>query len=71
MLHKAYPIVIGLQKDLNLYLVNVFDISVAAGELGLKRPFEQGLPYLLKNFCEVHFVEDVRFQSSYCDWRKR
>ena len=67
MFQDATNDVIWLQKDLNLYLVNVFDTVLAANELGMER---QNLPFLLKQLGNLNMIKNRRFQKFY-DWRTR
>lgn len=53
-----------LQRDLSLYIVNLFDTHQAAKRLGLAR---LSLAYLLKNYCQIEL--DKTFQLA--DWRIR
>lgn len=53
-----------LQRDLALYIVNMFDTHQAAKRLGLAR---LSLAYLLKNYCQIEL--DKTFQLA--DWRIR
>lgn len=53
-----------LQKDLSLYIVNMFDTHQAARKLNFARA---SLAYLLKHFCQ--FEADKTFQLA--DWRIR
>ena len=53
-----------LQRDLGLYVVNMFDTGQASRVLGLAR---HGLSYLLAHYCSVQ--ADKQFQLA--DWRIR
>lgn len=64
MLHGASSDVVWLQKDLNLYLVNMFDTHLAALTLDFPR---LSLAFLLKHYCNVD--ADKRYQLF--DWRVR
>ncbi|CAM9785859.1 unnamed protein product [Ectocarpus sp. 6 AP-2014] len=62
--HGSDSDVLWLQRDLGLYLVNMFDTGQAARQLGLP---SFGLAHLLERFCD--FVPDKKHQLS--DWRMR
>ncbi|KAM6977515.1 exosome complex component 10 [Aplochiton taeniatus] len=62
--HGADSDVEWLQKDLGLYVVNMFDSHQASRALNLGR---NSLDHLLKNFCNVD--SDKRYQLA--DWRIR
>lgn len=64
VLHGADSDVEWLQRDLGLYLVNLFDTHQAAKRLNFAR---LSLAYLLKHFCNVD--ADKSFQLA--DWRIR
>ena len=64
MLHGADSDVVWLQRDHNLYLVNMFDTGQAARALELPR---LGLAYLLQFYCDV--TANKKFQLA--DWRIR
>lgn len=53
-----------LQRDLGLYVVNMFDTGQASRVLGLPR---HGLGFLLAHYCGVQ--ADKQFQMA--DWRIR
>lgn len=62
--HGALSDIDWLQRDLALYVVNMFDTSEAAKLLGFPR---LSLAYLLKNYCNIE--ADKAFQLA--DWRIR
>ncbi|XP_067826748.1 exosome component 10 [Heptranchias perlo] len=62
--HGADSDVEWLQRDLGLYVVNMFDTHQAARTLNLGR---HSLDYLLKQYCDVQ--ADKRYQLA--DWRLR
>lgn len=62
--HGADSDIEWLQRDLSLYVVNMFDSHQAAKRLGLAR---LSLAYLLKHYCKVE--ADKTFQLA--DWRVR
>lgn len=62
--HGADSDVEWLQRDLSLYLVNLFDTHQAAKRLGFAR---LGLAFLLKHYCNID--ADKTFQLA--DWRMR
>lgn len=62
--HGADSDIQWLQRDLSLYIVNMFDSHQAAKRLGLAR---LSLAYLLKHYCKVE--ADKTFQLA--DWRVR
>lgn len=62
--HGADSDVEWLQRDLSLYLVNMFDTHQAAKRLGFAR---LSLAFLLKHFCNID--ADKTFQLA--DWRMR
>ncbi|CAN0407040.1 unnamed protein product, partial [Ectocarpus sp. 12 AP-2014] len=64
VLHGSDSDVLWLQRDLGLYVVNMFDTGQAARQLGLP---SFGLAHLLEKFCD--FVPDKKHQLS--DWRMR
>uniref|UniRef100_A0A1B6DM44 HRDC domain-containing protein n=1 Tax=Clastoptera arizonana TaxID=38151 RepID=A0A1B6DM44_9HEMI len=64
VLHGADFDIPWLQKDLNIYIVNMFDTRVAASKLGFNK---QNLAHLLKTYCMVH--ADKNYQLY--DWRTR
>ena len=64
VLHGAERDIIWLQRDLGLYVVNMFDTGQAARALELTR---FGLKHLLKEFCDVEV--DKKYQLA--DWRQR
>lgn len=64
VLHGADSDILWLQRDLSLYIVNMFDTHQAAKQLAL--PF-LSLAYLLKTYCEVD--KNKNFQLA--DWRIR
>lgn len=64
ILHGADSDVEWLQRDLSLYLVNMFDTHQAAKSLNLAR---LSLAYLLKHYCNID--ADKTFQLA--DWRIR
>lgn len=64
VLHGAESDVEWLQRDLSLYLVNLFDTHKASKRLGFPR---LSLAYLLKNYCDLDV--DKTFQLA--DWRIR
>ncbi|XP_055850996.1 exosome component 10 [Episyrphus balteatus] len=64
ILHGADSDVEWLQRDLSLYLVNMFDTHQAAKSLNFAR---LSLAYLLKHYCEIE--ADKTFQLA--DWRIR
>lgn len=64
ILHGADADVLWLQRDLGLYLVNMFDTFHAATKLAFPK---RGLAYLLELY--VNFEADKRFQMA--DWRIR
>lgn len=66
-MHAANLDVVWLQKDLNLYVVNLFDTTIAANEIGFRQP---GLGSLLKQVCGVTIEKNKDFQK-YFDWRTR
>jgi len=63
ILHGSKYDIVWLQKDLGIYVVNLFDTGVAAKILGLKA----SLAFLLKHYCDV--TADKKFQLA--DWRQR
>lgn len=67
VLHSAENDTMWLQKDLNLYLVNMFDTCLAARKLRLSK---QKLSFLLEKVCGVKIKKDEKIQS-YFDWRIR
>lgn len=62
--HGAYHDVLWLQRDLSLYVVNMFDTHQAAKQLGYS---QLSLAYLLKRFCGV----DANKHFQLADWRIR
>lgn len=62
--HGADSDVEWLQRDLSIYIVNMFDTHQAAKRLNLAR---LSLAFLLKQFC--HLDVDKTFQLA--DWRMR
>lgn len=62
--HGAEFDIIWLQRDLGLYVVNMFDTGIASRTLAYER---FSLSYLVKRFCD--FELDKRFQLA--DWRIR
>lgn len=62
--HGADSDIEWLQRDLSLYIVNMFDTHQAAKRLGFER---LSLAYLLKHFCKIE--ADKTFQLA--DWRMR
>lgn len=62
--HGADSDVQWLQRDLSIYVVNLFDTHQAAKQLGYTR---LSLSYLLSKFC--NFLPDKKFQLA--DWRIR
>lgn len=62
--HGADSDIEWLQRDLSLYIVNMFDTHQAAKRLGFER---LSLAYLLKYFCKIE--ADKTFQLA--DWRMR
>lgn len=62
--HGADSDIEWLQKDLSLYVVNLFDTHQAAKRLGLSR---LSLAFLLKRYCNID--ADKTFQLA--DWRMR
>lgn len=62
--HGAESDVEWLQRDLSLYIVNLFDTHKASRRLGFPR---LSLAYLLKNYCDLDV--DKTFQLA--DWRIR
>ena len=64
ILHGSKCDIDWLQRDLALYVVNMFDTGEAAKSIGLPR---HGLAYLLKTFCDVE--ADKKYQLA--DWRVR
>ncbi|CRL00784.1 CLUMA_CG014038, isoform A [Clunio marinus] len=62
--HGADSDVEWLQRDLSLYLVNLFDTHQAARRLGFSR---LSLAFLLKHYCDID--ADKTFQLA--DWRMR
>jgi len=60
--HGAHMDIQWLQKDLGLYIVNLFDTHEASKTLGLSG---KSLAYLLKKYCEVE--ADKQYQTA--DWR--
>lgn len=62
--HGADSDVEWLQRDLSLYIVNMFDTHQASKRLGLAR---LSLAYLLKHYCNID--ADKTFQLA--DWRMR
>jgi len=63
ILHGCRSDIMWLQKDLGLYMVNLFDTGEASKVLGLKG----SLGFLLKHYCNVD--TDKKFQLA--DWRQR
>ncbi|KAF4528009.1 hypothetical protein B566_EDAN002192 [Ephemera danica] len=64
VLHGAESDIEWLQRDLSVYIVNMFDTHVASKILGLSR---LSLAYLVKLYCKVDL--DKAFQLA--DWRLR
>lgn len=64
VLHGANMDIIWLQRDLGLYLVNMFDTFQASKTLGLPR---HSLAFLLEQYCQV--TADKKHQLA--DWRIR
>ncbi|KAI9221846.1 ribonuclease H-like domain-containing protein, partial [Blastocladiella britannica] len=64
VLHGAESDVIWLQRDLGLYLVNLFDTFHATRALAFPR---NSLAYLLKRYCDVN----ANKQYQLADWRMR
>uniref|UniRef100_A0A182XVE5 Exosome complex component 10 homolog n=2 Tax=Anopheles stephensi TaxID=30069 RepID=A0A182XVE5_ANOST len=64
VLHGSISDIEWLQRDLGLYLVNMFDTGEAARVLQLS---SIGLQFLLKHYCNIH--TDKAFQLA--DWRIR
>ncbi|GFO01410.1 exosome component 10 [Plakobranchus ocellatus] len=64
VLHGADSDIGWLQRDFNVYVVNIFDTGQAARVLGLSR---FSLAHLLLNYCQVE--ADKQFQLA--DWRIR
>lgn len=64
VLHGADSDVEWLQRDLSIYIVNMFDTHQASKRLGFAR---LSLAYLLKHFCDID--ADKSFQLA--DWRMR
>ena len=64
VLHGADSDIIWLQRDLGLYIVNLFDTGQAARVLEFP---SFGLAYLLSHFCDV--TADKKYQLA--DWRIR
>lgn len=62
--HGADSDIEWLQRDLSLYVVNMFDTHQAAKRLGFER---LSLAYLLKQYCKIE--ADKTFQLA--DWRMR
>lgn len=62
--HGADSDVEWLQRDLSIYIVNMFDTHQAAKRLGLAR---LSLAFLLKMYCNIE--ADKTFQLA--DWRMR
>lgn len=62
--HGADSDIEWLQRDLSLYVVNMFDTHQAAKRLGFER---LSLAYLLKHYCKIE--ADKTFQLA--DWRMR
>lgn len=62
--HDANSDVIWLQKDLNLYVVNMFDTHLASLTLNFPK---LSLSYLMNEFCNLE--SDKRYQLF--DWRIR
>jgi len=64
VLHGADMDIEWLQRDLGLYVVNMFDTGQASRVLGLKG---FGLAFLLQTYCSV--LTDKKYQLA--DWRQR
>lgn len=64
MLHGADSDIEWLQRDLGLYIVNMFDTGQAARVLNFSR---FSLAHLLQHYCDV--VADKQYQLA--DWRIR
>ena len=64
VLHGSGNDVVWLQRDLGIFLVNVFDTEKACQVLGYQ---QRSLAYLLDRFCGV--TTDKSFQQA--DWRVR
>jgi exosome complex exonuclease RRP6 len=64
VLHGSNYDIDWLQKDLGIYVVNLFDTGEAARVLGLQ---QKGLGYLLKKYCAV----DANKEYQLADWRQR
>lgn len=62
--HGAESDIQWLQRDLSLYIVNMFDTFQACKQLGYE---QRSLKYLLKKFCNV----DANKQFQLADWRMR
>lgn len=62
--HGAFMDVLWLQRDLGLYVVNLFDTGVASRLLGKAK---YSLAYLLQSYCD--FTASKQYQLS--DWRVR
>ncbi|KAG8927434.1 exosome nuclease subunit [Tulasnella sp. 408] len=62
--HGAESDIIWLQRDFNLYVVNLFDTYHASVQLGLPK---KSLAFLLMKYCD--FAADKRYQLA--DWRIR
>ncbi|KAF7284180.1 exosome component Rrp6 [Rhynchophorus ferrugineus] len=62
--HGAQSDVLWLQRDLSLYVVNMFDTYFAAKQLGYSK---LSLAYLMQKFC--NFLPNKQFQLA--DWRIR
>ena len=64
ILHGARMDILWLQRDLGLYIVNLFDTFVASRLLGLPK---HGLAYLLQKYADFH----AQKQYQLADWRVR
>lgn len=62
--HGAFMDILWLQRDLGLYVVNLFDTGVASRLLGKAK---HSLAYLLQSYC--NFTASKQYQLS--DWRVR
>jgi len=64
VLHGADYDILWLQRDLGLYIVNMFDTGLASRALSYKK---FSLAYLLDYYCQV--TADKQYQMA--DWRIR
>ena len=62
--HGAQGDIQWLQRDFNIFVVNMFDTFIAAKPLGMP---QRSLAYLLQRYCDV--VTDKQYQLA--DWRMR